>query len=207
MVLRRGRFVEQNSTDIPVGEVARPRNVVISLNHFAVARGTSMFGFPCSHAVHEGFAVHVHAEKFAFQAHPLVYLVQTCNLLHDGRVFRKHGRLVPAEIVRVIHEDFLLGQRGLCLDEHHAEGRPGSINGSGGSVLEHRDALDVLRIQIGNVIDGHAVDDVKRIGSGVVGQSSDTADPDRGRVADLTVGIDDGQTRNGSLQGFAQIDH
>ena len=110
----------------------------------------------------------------------------------------------------------LAGLAGLGGDDHDAVRRAGAVQGGGRGILQHRDGLDVLRVDAGQdagggvritgvlgVIGargGHAVDHVQRRGGGV--ERTGTADAEGGRGARLAGGGAHLKAGNLALEGL-----
>ncbi len=83
-------------------------------------------------------------------------------------------------------------------DQDHTVGSTVTVQGGGGGVLQHGEALDVVRVQVGDVTaERNAVDDIER---GVVtGHGTDTADAD-GSVATRVAGRQGEHARGHTFQ-------
>ena len=83
--------------------------------------------------------------------------------------------------------------------QHNAVGGAGTVNSTGGGVLEHLDGFDIAGIQVVDTAgDGHAVHNVNRVG-GVDG--THTTDADAGAGARLTGSGSNGNTGGKALEG------
>ena len=56
--------------------------------------------------------------------------------------------LLHVHLPRVVHPELLRALAALGLHEYHAVGGPGPVDGRGGGVLEHRDALNVVGVEV-----------------------------------------------------------
>ena len=89
-------------------------------------------------------------------------------------------------------------------DEHHAVGTAGTIEGGGCGVLEHRDVLDVVGVDGGDVaVVGHAVEHDEGAHGGVDG--AETADADGGGGAGLAVVAGGLYTGHGAVEGARNV--
>ena len=92
--------------------------------------------------------------------------VEPC-LVHDAHVFARvehvklaaHGLPAYIPVVRDLACAFLSA---LCRDENHAVGSLRAVDGGRGGILEHVDAFDVGRVEVGDVT-GDAVDEIERL--------------------------------------------
>ena len=91
---------------------------------------------------------------------------------------------------------------GLGGDDDDAVGGAAAVDGSGSSVLEHLDGLDVVTVELVHTgLGGHTVNDVQRV---FVVEGADTADADRSGAGRGTVGTDV-HAGNASLQSFHRV--
>ena len=202
VVLRRGRLVEIDVLHIPVSIVTE-FVVVVTEDHLAIRGLLAVFLLPAGSHFDEVVAVEVHTEELGSVTGTVVGLGHGGHLLDHGRIVRQVGSLAPAEVVVVAHLHAVAGLSALGGDQHHTESSARTVDRGGGGILQDGDRCDVLRVEVGQVVDRNAVDHVERGGRTAVGQGTDTTDHDGRLGVDVTVDVEDGQTGDSTLQGFA----
>ena len=213
MALRGSSLAIEDILDIVVGiVVGRTVNHSI-VAHIAVALvGTSLavtnlatvLLFPLLSVGQQ--LVEVHTEEFHFV---LVGIGLTfeghLQLRRNIGIIGNVGGLVPSKVIAVI-DGHLIGRLGaLGLNQDDTEGSTRTIDGGRGSILQYRDALDVLRIQERDIIVRNSIDHNQGVAHFTVAQGSDTTDAHRSSFVDVTRGGGDSQTRNSSLQRLGHI--
>ena len=124
--------------------------------------------------------------------HLVVHLHVTGHAHHLGL----HGRDLPAHLAVVGEVDLLPGTA-LGGDQDDTGGGLRTVDRGGCGILQHRDALHVVGIDVVDVVAGASVDDDQRV---VVAHGGDTADLERsGRSRGAAVTRDE-QTRHRTLQ-------
>ena len=164
-----------------------------------------MLGDPVSHTGLELLAVHVHTEEFGGVTLAVVVIDKGLYLSGDIGILGQRGSLAPREVVLVRDTDVVLYVSGLGSDKHHTEGCAGTVDRCRCSILEYRDALDVVGVEVRQVVGGHTVNDVERSGNPAVREGTDTTNHERSLGVDTAVVVQDGKTGNGSLQSLADV--
>ena len=215
MTVGRSRVVEHDSGNIPVCIVhcagAVFVNIVVAYivpalegTHLAVASGlTGVLSFP-SLGIGEHL-VEVHTEELVLGTLTVVGLHEGADLVGHARIPGERRGLTPTDIVGVSHADTVLSLRHLGCDEDNTESGTGTVNRSGGSILEHGDVGDIVRVEIREVFGGNTVDNNKRRGSAMVGESTDTADLHLRCTVEVTVGVGNCKTGDSALEGLGDV--
>ena len=88
-------------------------------------------------------------------------------------------------------------------DENHTEGCTGTVDRGRCCILEHRYRGDVLAVDHGQVLDGHAVDHDQGCACAV--ERAHTAYLYRGLAVDVAARVEDGEAGHCTLQGLGHI--
>ena len=111
--------------------------------------------------------------------------------------------LVPSEVVAVVHSHTVALLALLGGDENHTEGCTGTVDRGRCCILEHRYRGDVLAVDHGQVLDGHAVDHDQGCACAV--ERAHTAYLYRGLAVDVAARVEDGEAGHCTLQGLGHI--
>ena len=76
-----------------------------------------------------------------------------CTIIQFGifiriQKFRQTSCLLQIKLPSVIHRYFLITGSTFCLNQNNSIGSTGSINSSGSTILQYRNTLNIIRIQI-----------------------------------------------------------
>ena len=129
-------------------------------------------------------------------------LGQDAFLVRD--VLRKTHRRIPGEVVgignrcAVFHAGTVLAR-----DEDHTESSTRTVDGSGSRILQHGDALDVVRVHEGEVRNLHTVEEDQRVAVSVHGTR--TTDLHRRGFTQVIGGEGDRQTGDNALETLRHV--
>ena len=208
VTLRGTPFAEHDVDHVPVSEVATDavfvERKVFAEHHLAIARLPPVVAVAPFLRIRQHL-LEVHAEEFALIARAVVGLDQGAELRRHVGIVRQDGGRFPGDVVRVIHRGAIRFAGRFRGDEDHTEGRTRTVDGGRCGVLEHGDALDVLRVEEREVVHRHPVDEDEGGALCAVAQCSHAADGHRGCGAKLTAAVHDREARHGALKRLRDV--
>ena len=180
---------------------------VLSVGVRRVAQVALVAVEPACDAVADGIVVHTEGlDAAAVDVHlrgdTLLELCHDAFLVRN--VVRKTDRLVPGEVVGIGDRHFVLDSRTvLGGDQDHTPCSTATVDGGRSGVLQDGDALDVVRVDEGEVGDFHAVEEDQRLVVTVDG--THTTDLHRRGCRQVVGVVRDRQARDDTLETFGHI--
>ena len=167
-------LVEHDASHIPVGIVSI-LVIVVTVYHLAISSlGVAMLFNPVVDTCLELFTVHVHTKELGGITLAVVVVDKGLYLSGHVRIVGQCGCLAPREVVLVRNLDVVLNMTSLSGDQYHTECGASTINRGRSGILQYRDALDVVGVEVRQVVGGNTVNNIQWCGSAIVGKCTDT---------------------------------